>query len=82
MGDWGVPAINKSCDLSLVICLDVQLQDKDDVSAYVRGMSRVSEKESLSCGPLPSSYLQSIGEDETWTQKSIKRGCKTTCNQR
>lgn len=73
MGYWGTPPIYKSCDLSLAICLDFQLQDEDDVSAYVRDMSSITKKESLACGPLPSSYLQPIWGDETQTQEPMNR---------
>lgn len=68
-----IPLIYKSCDLSLAIGLDFQLQDEDDGNAYVRGTSSITKKESLACGPLPSSYLQPIWGDETQTQEPMNR---------
>lgn len=69
-------------DLSLAIWLDFQLQHKNEISTYVRGMSRVIKKESVSCGLLPSRYLPSIWEDEIQTQELMNRGWKTRFNQK
>lgn len=50
------------------------------LSAYVRGMSSVTKEESVACGPLPSSYLQPIWDDETQTQEPMNKGWKAAFN--